>query len=173
MKKRLNKMERERIEIQVKSVLEQFGYNDSIDSYVDIVSLVKNFGFLVGNAELDESEDGFLIITRDQKIIGVNKSRSLELKRFVIAHEFAHYILHFKQGQVFLHREHKKGKDMDENDADYFAAVLLMPKNAFLREYNRLKNQGVERNLICFQLSSLFKTPLESVARRIEETVSC
>lgn len=173
MKKRIDKMERDKIEVQVKSVLDQLGYDDVTDSYVDIVSLVKKYGFLVGNAELDDNEDGFLIISGDQKIIGVNKSRSLDLKRFVIAHEFAHSVLHYERGQVFLHREHKKGKGNDENDADYFAAALLMPKTAFLREYNRLKDQGVESKLICFQLSSLFKTPIESVIRRIEETTGC
>ena len=95
----LNFMEKKVIEEKVTSLLSQHGYNPKSDNYVDIVDLVKKEGFSVGNALLSDSDDGFLAIRPTEsnydKIIGVNANRSIELKRFIIAHEFAHSVLHY------------------------------------------------------------------------------
>ena len=104
-----------------------------------------------------------------QKVIGVNVERELGWKRFIIAHEFAHSILHYQEGRIYLHREHTKGKNADENDADYFAAALLMPRNSFRRVYTELTQKGLHKKTICSQLAREYGVPLESVTRRIEE----
>ncbi len=173
-------MEKEQIEAQVRTLLKAFGYRFDQDDYVNIIDFVHNLGFIVGNARLDDGEDGFLAIQAsdkakdgneisNDKIIGVNSKRTLEWKRFIIAHEFAHFILHYKMGGVYLHRENKKGKGSEENDADYFAAALLMPRDSFQRLYNQFKDQSLNENAICLQLASIFKVPLDSVSRRINE----
>lgn len=173
-------MDKKQIETQVTVLLKEYGYVFEKDDYVDIVDFVQHFGFIVGNAKLDDHEDGFLAIqTSDMakngnelandKIIGVNAKRSLDWKRFIIAHEFAHSVLHYKVGEIYLHRENKKGKDEEENDADYFAAALLMPEESFKRLYRQFKEAGSNETAICLQLSTIFKVPLDSVSRRISE----
>lgn len=171
----LNFMEKKVIEEKVTSLLSQYGYNPERDNYVDVVDLVKKEGFSVGNVLLADSDDGFLAIrpTKNnyEKIIGVNANRSIELKRFIIAHEFAHSVLHYESGQIFLHRENKKGKDDEENDADYFAAALLMPLQSFKRVYEQLKVAELSENIICLNLATIYRVPTESVVRRIKEIV--
>lgn len=169
-------MEKKLIEETVADRLQQYGYVDSTDDYVDIVAFVQSQGFIVGNAELNENEDGFLAIRpsdtsllSNQRVIGVNSARNLDFKRFVIAHEYAHSVLHYQEGQVYLHRENKKGKDDKENDADYFAAVLLMPPRAFKRKYDEFVGQGLTAPTINQKLASVFVVPIESVERRIQE----
>ncbi|MDO4293957.1 MAG: ImmA/IrrE family metallo-endopeptidase [Eubacteriales bacterium] len=172
-------MEKQQIETQVDILLEGYGYNPDKDDYVNIVDFVQHLGFIVGNAKLDDSEDGFLAIqTSDMakdrdgmndKIIGVNAKRSLDWKRFIIAHEFAHSVLHYEAGKIYLHRERKKGKDDKENDADYFAAALLMPRKSFKRLYDKFKQDGFNDTAISLQLASIFKVPFDSVQRRITE----
>ena len=173
-------MEKNKIETQVTTLLKEYGYLFDKDDYVDIVDFVQHLGFIVGNAQLCDGEDGFLAIqasnmAKDEadisndKIIGVNSKRSLDWKRFIIAHEFAHSVLHYKTGEIYLHRENKKGKDDEENDADYFAAALLMPKESFKRLYNQFKNEGLNDTAICLQLAAVFKVPFDSVSRRISE----
>ena len=173
-------MEKKQIEAQVMTLLKAFGYRFNQDDYVNIIDFVHSLGFIVGNARLDDGEDGFLAIQAgdkakngneisNDKIIGVNSKRTLEWKRFIIAHEFAHFVLHYKMGEVYLHRENKKGKGSDENDADYFAAALLMPEESFRRLYNQFKTQGLTGNAMYLQLASIFKVPLDSVSRRINE----
>lgn len=173
--------EKQLIEREVSALLTEYGYSFETDTYLDIVNLAKKFGFIVGNAKLDDVEDGFIIIqprdssTRNasifahSKVIGVNANRPLDLKRFVIAHEFAHSVLHYNGNGIFLHRDNIKGKNKMENTADYFAAALLMPNESFSREYKKLLAQGLTRNTICYRLASIYKVPFESANRRINE----
>lgn len=164
------------MEMQVRALLQVYGYQPEKDDYVDIMNFVQTLGFTVGNVKLNDAEDGFLAIQHsdkakntDDRIIGVNDNRSLVWKRFIIAHEFAHFVLHYKSGEAYLHRENKKGKDDEENAADYFAAALLMPKESFARLYKQFEDSGLNKNAICLQLASIFKVPLDSVVRRVDE----
>lgn len=166
---RLSDVDKKEIETQVTALLKGYGYSPQEDAYVDIVEFVQQLGFIVGNAELDEKEDGFLAIQANDKIIGVNSKRSLDWKRFIIAHEFAHFVLHYKAGELYLNRENKKGKDEEENDADYFAAALLMPNEAFKRLYLQFEKDGMNKTANCLQLASIFKVPFDSASRRVEE----
>lgn len=175
----LSLMEKQIIEEKVSTLLTQYGYSFEHDTDVDIIDFAHRLNFVVGNADLPDNEDGFLAIQPRNseegadaaKIIGVNAKRPLDLKRFIIAHEFAHSELHYRKGKAFLHRENVKGKNDEENDADYFAAALLMPQVSFKRVYSELDSQGLSRSAICSQLASIFKVPLESVLRRIDEVV--
>ena len=178
-------MDKQDIERQVDALLESYGYRPERDTYVDILNFTKKFGFTVGNAALPDNEDGFILIkprtnknadgdsarliAHSTKLIGVNIKRNLEWKRFVIAHEFAHSILHYKSGEIYLHRENAKGRNEEENDADYFAAALLMPRASFKRVYNELEKKQLNKNTICYQMAAIYMVPFESVARRIDE----
>lgn len=170
-------MKKVEIEKIVSGLLRQYGYNEEEDDYLDIVTFTKSLGFNVGNAKLDE-EDGFIAIRPSStkrkdnlgdKVIAVNRDREFEWKRFIIAHEFAHSVLHYKVGSLYLHRENKKGKNETENEADYFAAALLMPQKSFSRKCRQLKKEGLSGNALSMQLAAIYKVPLESASRRIEE----
>jgi len=72
--------------------------------------------------------------------IGVNKSDSLTRKRFTIAHELSHYLLHrsdIRDGvldDMFYRSEHMSGAK--ETEANRFAADILMPYD-LLQSYAR------------------------------------
>lgn len=171
------------IEKWASTLLDNYGYSQEKDDYVNIIDFVKKLGFIVGNAWMSDDEDGFLIVYPEgslcdapylpnDKIIGVNETRTLNFKRFVIAYEFAHYVLHYKMGEIYSHFESRKEKSPLENETDYFAASLLMPRGSFKRLYKNLNDKGLNRNLICLQLSSIFKVPAESVSKRIDNMES-
>lgn len=69
-------------------------------------------------------------------IIGVNKKEALTRQRFTIAHELAHALLHHgeevrfdKDFRVNLRSETSGlGVDVEEIEANFFAACLLMPR---------------------------------------------
>jgi Zn-dependent peptidase ImmA (M78 family) len=83
-------------------------------------------------------------------IIGANRSHHPHRQRFTIAHELGHFLLH--EGQtVYLDEkltvnlrspESSKGEDVDEREANLFAAELLMPA-AFLNRDLRGKTVDV------------------------------
>lgn len=168
-------MEKQIISKKVETLLNQFGYRDDVDTYVDVSKLATLVGFKVGESKgLNFKDDGFMSVSKDKNklLIGVNDDRTLEEKRFIVAHELAHYFLHYKNSNLettIMHREHVKGKNDEENDADFFAACLLMPTKIFKKKYNMLKTQSLDISEIIDRLQLIFKTPRESIRRRIEE----
>ncbi len=173
--KGLSKVEKERITEITERLLTDFGYYDRENTYVDISKLAMSVGFKVGESrKLAFTDDGFIYASKDKdkSIIGVNYDRSIEEKRFIVAHELAHYYLHIpnlNDEDTIMFREHIKGKDETENDADYFAASILMPRKIFKSNYDRLIANGYDLSDIVDGLQLIFKTPRESVKRRIEE----
>lgn len=90
---------------------------------------------------VDGTKDGSILIDdeRDFKIF-VPDYVSFERKRFTIAHEIGHYILHYvaqgmKNQKVRAARASGPNQERSEREADWFAAALLMPKDEFLRVY--------------------------------------
>ena len=174
----VNKMEKHLIAEKANKLLTQFGYNSDYDTCIDITRLATSVGFRVGeSSRLHFKDDGFISVSRDKKnlIIGVNNDRTIEEKRFIVAHELAHYFLHCVDSDLkdtIMHREHIKGKNEDENDADYFAACILMPEKSFVRQYKKLKEEQSDFSDIIDCLQAIYKTPRESIKRRIEEVCS-
>ena len=174
-------MEKTRIEQKANEILNQ--YNIDAENGVDIVELCKRIGFsifLINN--MKETDDGFIIVNNDvdalpgfetNKIIAINAKRSYEEKRFIIAHELGHYVLR-RQGQnIIASRENRHGRSSDENDVDFFAACVLMPKDSFVARYNEYKSakEHFENVLdIAGRLAKHFGVPMRSAARRMEET---
>lgn len=173
-------MEKNEIEQKALEIMKQVNYSDQGDE-IDIIQIANRLGFAVGNALLDEDYDGFIIIQegkeeilgiKTDKLIGVNSQRTLEWKRFIIAHEIAHYALHYadksKQG-MYAHREHNKGKNDEENDADYFAANLLMPREKFTNKFMELKSKNLALDEIIVLLAKKFIATPKMIERRIGE----
>ncbi|MBQ6160591.1 MAG: ImmA/IrrE family metallo-endopeptidase [Oscillospiraceae bacterium] len=161
------------ISAQVDKILNDFGYNPEVDTYVDSVRLANSLKFSVGEAKgLKENEDGFIIMYNGSRLIGVNIKRSVEDKRFTTAHELGHYVLHGKQlEENMMMREHVDAKtgNQEEDEADFFAACALMPEQSFKREAERLRTSKVNENDIIAVLRILFKVPEESIRRRLQE----
>lgn len=147
---------------------------------VNIIKLAQNIGFTVGNAALISDSDGFIVVKDNytplygvptNKLIGVNSQRTIEWKKFIIAHEIGHYYLSDvnKGNALFAHREHRKGKDKAENAADYFASNVIMPKETFEKEFESLKDNNLDMADKVAILASRFKVTEEMAKRRIEE----
>lgn len=81
---------------------------------------------------------GFLFRNHENNtaIIGVNMRHHKNRQRFTIAHELGHFLLHAGDKVHVDHGfevrlrddESSKGTDIDEKEANLFAAELLMPK---------------------------------------------
>ena len=122
-----------KIENSVNNLFEEINYNIN-KCPVDVINIAKKLGFVVGNAILNEEDNGFIIIEEGKneimgintdKLIGINSARPLEWKRFIIAHKIGHYILDYKQKNLkglYAHRDHKKGHNDSENEIDFFCS---------------------------------------------------
>jgi hypothetical protein len=77
------------------------------------------------------------IMDRDANKIYLVESMTPEVLRYTLAHELAHFEMHL--GAVY-HRDRPvngvvEHKPLVEREADYWAACMLMPKNALLRAF--------------------------------------
>ena len=161
------------IDSQATEVLRSLGYNFEEGQPINIVKAATTLGFFVGTAKMPKNEQGFIAIDNENKIkaIGLNESCGGDMKRFVLAHELGHFFLHAGDSAVYL-RVEKENKEDIEQEADLFAACLLMPKEVFKKRYERLKNEKYSDNVIASSLALSFKVPYESARRRIYE-VAC
>lgn len=175
--KGLTDMEKRIIEQKAQKVIDE--QIKDLKAPIDVISLAKEMGFVVANAMLTDNTDGFIIVNEDDdnvmqmntsKLIGVNSSRSLDTKRFIIAHEIGHYIFE-ENNKIFARRENKHGRSEVENDLDYFSACLLMPAELFRKEFLELssKDKDMSSEDKAIFLSAKFIVPLISVKRRLNE----
>lgn len=168
---------RNQIENRVNEVFQEMNYKFD-EKPIDVIKIAKWFGFEIGNALLDDESDGFIVIEKGvndifdietDMLIGVNSKRELAFKRFIIAHELGHYFLHCNGNEIYAHREHKKGKDKTENEADFFAACMLLPRELVVNKFEELKAKDLSINEINTLLMARFRTTEITTKRRLEE----
>lgn len=110
--------------------------------------------------------EGKLISYLDVSVIKINnKITNVGRKRFTLAHELGHYVLHRDKKYICCSIADMfdwKGNNWIETEANYFAAELLMPSEIFNKESK--KGKFSKSNLL--GLAQLFNTSLTSTAIR-------
>ena len=113
--------------------------DDSPDRYrINVKQVAKDLGISLVNHDFPGGMSGVFIRQGDELYIGVNKSHSTQRKRFTIAHEIGHYILHsedvihhdnvnLESPDIVLYRSDSVSGH-NEVEANAFAAELLMPE---------------------------------------------
>lgn len=113
---------------------------------IDILGLCNKLKVIVEKLILDDNVSGFFALENGVAHIGYNDSHGKERKRFTIAHELAHFILHSKDRPLFIDKMYRNsnsstGEDYREVEANAFAAALLMPKKLIEKELgNNIQN---------------------------------
>jgi Zn-dependent peptidase ImmA (M78 family) len=118
---------------------------------IDVKKVCKSLGVNVLSYDLGTEVSGVLVLENDTATIGFNQQQSDPRKRFTIAHELGHFILHRKtQNDVFVDRDfiilYRRGQEkysdaelLQEQEANAFAAAILMP-HALIEEELKAKN---------------------------------
>ena len=132
---------------------------------VPVNQVASYLGIKVELADLGEDCSGVLVRSGDLAVIGVNKDHHPNRRRFSIAHEIAHYVLHkgdtyIDKGYLvhFRDRESGSGTKQEEMAANLFAAALLMPAKwvriAFKKNpFDLTEDEGLARLAKDFQVS--------------------
>lgn len=177
----------EKAELLADEVLELGGYKNIVGA-TPIVKIAQMFGFkTIALTKMMENTSGNIFIggtTEDiykaKKVIIVGYNEVLFHQRFIIAHELAHYLIDYlgsavsKTPNILFQRAYTKTHhDSDEEiRADRFAAEILMPRDAFRKQYYGAMEESVfdEVYTISF-LSYYFRTKESSIRRRIQEII--
>lgn len=126
---------RKRIRIQADSFREKC----KISRYgiIDLFKDCERSGYKLIRYPIGENADlGFAVRKDEDIVIFTNSSIRLSREIFTLAHEIGHVILHFNVESSFVDDSMtiiEGNIDEKEQEANYFAACLLMPSDAVLR----------------------------------------
>jgi Zn-dependent peptidase ImmA (M78 family) len=132
------------IELEARKLLE----NNSVSRPpVPVEELAAGLAIDVRYSAGNDDVSGALIRSEDSVVIAVNSAQHENRQRFTIAHEIGHFLLH-KGTQVHFDDDfrvnYRKADSTgiatdDEKEANWFAAVLLMPEHFLRKDWLRLR----------------------------------
>ncbi|HEX3422296.1 MAG TPA: ImmA/IrrE family metallo-endopeptidase [Sphingomicrobium sp.] len=138
---------------------------------VRIEEISSNLGLEIRAGDLGEVS-GLLARSGNGATIGVNSTQSRERRRFTIAHELGHYLLH--EGMIhhvdhnyrlnYRSSESAQATNVEEIEANFFAASLLMPKK-FLALLNAIEALDDDKEVE--KLAKLFDVSRHAMSLRL------
>lgn len=153
----------------------------------DIIKYLKEKeGFAIASKPMIDDTTGMLFVNDEEfvddtdthKLIVINsllkeQGNFIQRRRFIIAHEFGHYVLHKKDAIQYAHRDTSNKDALEEKEADYFARCLLMPKDIIdvLLEIKFIKDSSEENKISL--ISRIFNVTRKKAKQRIKEDLRC
>lgn len=132
-----------RIEKQAQKILTDL----NIESLpIPIHNIIESRGIAMKAYDLGDDVSGLLVIESGKGVIGYNPNELMVRQRFTIAHELGHYELHRHEDELFVDKNFKvlfrdqnssKGEIKKEQEANAFAAAILMPEHLVRREIEK------------------------------------
>ena len=116
-----------------------------VDLPVDVAAIARHLDAQVVEEKFDRAVSGMLYRDGDHVVIGVNSAHVDRRRRFTIAHEIGHLVLHKGRPLVLDHvrvnfrdANSSTASDLEEIQANAFAAEILMPKDQVIANARRL-----------------------------------
>lgn len=151
--------------------------NNAEAAPVDVLGIAKKMGIEIRAERTHQDLSGFLFRNLKEKVavIGVNSRQSPFRQRFTLAHEIGHFLLHSddrlhvdKGYEVKLRDEKSKaGTDIDEMEANLFAAELLMPEHFLARDVGDLGSVDLSDERALKGLAGRYKVSSQALAFRL------
>lgn len=118
---------------------------------VPIETIARHHGLVVRSQPLQSDLSGFLYRDDRQPVVGVNSSHRMVRRRFTIAHELGHFLLHqshkLRVDRSVLARLRGSTAedtiDVDEVEANRFAAAVLMPTELLKGDLAQLRPMDI------------------------------
>lgn len=158
------------IEQKAEEVLKE---NDFFCIGFDVKKFAKKLKIEVLPKELDDDVAGLFVRIDGRPIISYNQNqKNKSRERFTIAHELGHFFLHSNKN-VFVDKNPKvmfrnnassSGEQLQEKEANHFAAALLMPNTLIKNEIDKIPNYN--SNPIKY-LSEQFKVSEQAMTFRL------
>ncbi|MDE6044233.1 MAG: ImmA/IrrE family metallo-endopeptidase [Helicobacter sp.] len=133
---------------------------------IDVIEIAKSYGLEVLEGNFDRPDvSGMLDMSTGKPRIIVAASDSFVRKRFSIAHEFGHFVLQHQKREgkqrMVSYRDSvsKMGFDIEEIEANFFAANLLMPTDEVMKLYHGGYSSG--------EMAEYFNVSMSAMLNRI------
>lgn len=136
---RLRRPRYARIKRELAEILER---SNVVAPPVPVEKIAKMLGARIQHANFNNEISGILVRRGEDIVIGVASEQTKTRQRFTIAHEIGHLVLHDGE-EVHVDREFRvrlrsqassEAVDVDEIEANAFAAGLLMPESLLRKD---------------------------------------
>lgn len=137
---------------------------------VEVEGLAKALGISVRHERLDNDVSGLLLVENGVAKVAINESHHRNRRRFTLAHEIGHVLLHAEGDRVFVDRRFfrnqwsSKGELREEIEANAFAAALLMPRSLIRRHLEA--DSGIT-DVDVFRLATKFQVSEQAMTLRL------
>lgn len=149
---------------------------------VPVDKVARHIGAVIKLSPLDEEISGMVFIKEGVPVIGVNSLHHPNRKRFTIAHEIGHLVLHRDAILAHVHVDTRypipmrdsrasHGIDPKEFEANQFAAELLMPLH-LIREHLQDDVFDLEDEKSIHALAALFKVSKQAMGHRLSSLLA-
>lgn len=150
------------------NILASAGQQDTLA--IDVVAIARHNGFRVSevmNANIGSRS--YKAVTGQGEInICLSYNTSIEAKRYTIAYELAHHVLHQKEGFALRKSLSKRESLRLMKDVEYLARCILLPRNAFLSAYRKLRQIETKAETI-FGLHRIFRVSSYTIKSRLRD----
>ena len=135
-------------EKNILSVCESLWLDHKLKPGFEIKKLIKDLGLAYVEKAFEGDISGLLKITDEKSVICINRDEHPNRKRFSAAHELGHYFLHsakalnIDKNIITFNRDanSQTGEVIEEVEANFFAASLLMPLGEITKSINFKKS---------------------------------
>lgn len=144
---------------------------------VPVKDIAQKLGLRVLPFDFDDDVSGILVIKSGQGTIGYNPKNIKQRRRFTIAHELGHFLLHNNAvDEVFIDKDfivkyrsdkqYTQAEVKQEQAANSFAASLLMPKELIRIEVKRELYRGLSETQFIEKLAKTFDVSVPAMSFR-------
>lgn len=144
---------------------------------VGVADLAKSMGVEVQETPAEDDLSGFLYRDRNSNsaIIGVNADHHPNRRNFTAAHELGHYLLHDfddvhvdRDFKVWLRSEaSSQGTDIEEKEANLFAAELLMPARFLKQDVEEIGTIDIMDEEVLQELAAKYGVSTQAMTFRL------
>lgn len=160
-----------RVRPEAKKLLEAVGCTEPP---VDVEKIARHLAVRVVEDQLEDGVSGMLYRDARSSLILINVDDAPVRKRFSIAHEIGHFVLHTQSVFVDRRIRHRDGTsslglNREEIQANQFAAELLMPSSLVVREVYTRRQRRIppsDEDLIR-ELAEVFEVSKQAIELRL------
>jgi Zn-dependent peptidase ImmA (M78 family) len=144
---------------------------------VPIFEIVKAMDLQLLEYNLGEETSGVLVVENGRGSIGYNPKDSYTRRRFTVAHEMGHYVLHSNANELFVdnfflikfrkNNIYTKEEYSQEQEANAFAAALLMPEDFINKELLNKDVSNVDEGDFIEMLARKFEVSVAAMSFRL------
>lgn len=144
---------------------------------VPVEKIVDTLGLELRRAPAEDDLSGFLYRDRHKNTaaIGVNSTHQANRQRFTIGHELGHFLLHDHEGihvdrrfevKLRINRSSEESDDQ-ENEANLFAAELLMPESILKADLAKIEQLDLEDEASLVRLAGKYAVSVQALSFRV------